>query len=140
MPPLLPDDDGRHVWMNTSTRESPTAAVDMSGPTPPPWFHDVENNRHWDPGHGHWHDGPPPAHATQPPSALMAPLRAPEPWEYDAANNRHWHPGHNHWHAGPPPQMPETTPEVPSETTPEAPAGGAGQWLPDAPPGTPPTP
>ena len=29
--------------------------------TPRPWEYDLVLNRHWDPEHGHWHDGPPPA-------------------------------------------------------------------------------
>lgn len=28
--------------------------------TPEPWEYDEANNRHWHPGHGHWHAGPPP--------------------------------------------------------------------------------
>ena len=32
-----------------------------SGPTPAPWTFDAAKNQHWDPGHGHWHPGPPPA-------------------------------------------------------------------------------
>lgn len=26
-----------------------------------PWQYDATNNRHWNPRHEHWHDGPPPA-------------------------------------------------------------------------------
>ncbi len=28
--------------------------------TPVPWEYDEEHDRHWHPGHGHWHHGPPP--------------------------------------------------------------------------------
>lgn len=35
-----------------------------TGPTTAPatalWQYDAINNQHWDPGHGHWHSGPPP--------------------------------------------------------------------------------
>jgi len=31
-----------------------------AGVTPKAWEYDAANNRHWDPAHGHWHDGPPP--------------------------------------------------------------------------------
>jgi hypothetical protein len=31
------------------------------GPMPKPFEYDAANNRHWDPAHAHWHDGPPPA-------------------------------------------------------------------------------
>ncbi len=70
--------------------------------TPVGWTYDAENDRHWDPTHNHWHDGPPPpsdqraAVATPPPTDV-------EPWHYDEANDQHWDPGHNHWHKGPPP-------------------------------------
>ena len=32
------------------------------GEIPAPWYHDTLNNRHWnpEPGHAHWHPGPPP--------------------------------------------------------------------------------
>lgn len=29
--------------------------------TPVAWQYDAASNRHWDPNHGHWHDGPPPS-------------------------------------------------------------------------------
>jgi len=28
---------------------------------PEPWQYDEANDRHWHPGHNHWHQGPPPA-------------------------------------------------------------------------------
>ncbi len=30
---------------------------------PKPWQYNPSTNQHWHPGHGHWHDGPPPAGA-----------------------------------------------------------------------------
>ena len=77
------------------------------GTTPAPWQYDAVNNQHWDPGHGHWHSGPPPIGGipganTQLP-ATTQPGSTPAPWEYDAVNNQHWDPGHGHWHSGPPP-------------------------------------
>lgn len=41
-----------------------TAGVDLLQPEatgPEPWEYDVVLNKHWDPVHGHWHDGPPPS-------------------------------------------------------------------------------
>ena len=34
--------------------------LEAVGDTPEPWEYDLVTNRHWDPDHGHWHDGPPP--------------------------------------------------------------------------------
>ncbi len=68
--------------------------------TPDPWEYDEENDRHWDPSHSHWHDGPPPPGVLD---AAAGSGETPEPWEYDAENNQHWDPEHNHWHGGPPP-------------------------------------
>lgn len=98
------------------------------GSSPDPWHYDAANDRHWHPGHNHWHDGPPPLEHRDPEQVQPAPAPTdhaspgtgatpapsgmpdtpgatdtPEPWEYDAANDRHWHPGHGHWHRGPPP-------------------------------------
>ncbi|HVR34377.1 MAG TPA: SEC-C metal-binding domain-containing protein [Methylomirabilota bacterium] len=88
------------------------ASPPPAGP-PPAWYYDEANDRHWDPGHGHWHDGPPPLNRSSSPDpgtgTVMPPpeqpLEGPTPdaWHYDEANNRHWHPGHAHWHEGPPP-------------------------------------
>jgi hypothetical protein len=86
--------------------------------TPAAWYHDVVNNRHWHPDHGHWHDGPPPgasaltvsSNQDQPGNisntGIAAPTSTPADWHYDEANNRHWHPDHGHWHDGPPPDAP----------------------------------
>jgi len=93
----------------------------MTTPTvggPKAWDYDPVTNRHFDPGHGHWHDGPAPppesrgtASSSQPsiggvtttPGGHAAPGTTPAPWTYDAAKNQHWDPGHGHWHQGPPP-------------------------------------
>ena len=87
-------------------RDEPVSPQPVASPpvTPTPWYHDVANNRHWHPDHGHWHDGPPPTT----PAGRLAPDAStgsgtPAAWEYDAANNRHWDPDHGHWHDGPPP-------------------------------------
>ena len=37
----------------------PIQVVDPAA-LPDPWEYDSQRNRHWHPGHGHWHDGPPP--------------------------------------------------------------------------------
>jgi hypothetical protein len=57
------------------------------GATPQPWQYDAPRNRYWHPGHGHWHDGPPPdpsqraAAAPAPPATTRTttsqPVRAP---------------------------------------------------------------
>lgn len=117
------------VWGSVSFIGS--SAESTTGSTPEAWEYDEANNRHWDPGHGHWHNGPPPPQhrdpdqeVAQPPAPRLglpgsgpsstgtrgsaendsteAPA-TPKPWEYDAANNRHWDPNHGHWHRGPPP-------------------------------------
>lgn len=31
-----------------------------SGSTPEPWTYNPETDKHWNPTHNHWHDGPPP--------------------------------------------------------------------------------
>lgn len=41
-----------------------SAAFDILQPeaeSPEPWEYDVVLDKHWDPVHGHWHDGPPPS-------------------------------------------------------------------------------
>ena len=83
-----------------------------------PWEYDAATGSHWDPNHGHWHKGPPPANRTPAFAPIPAPGSAPnaapglvetgstpEPWEYDAVNDKHWDPNHRHWHDGPPPQQ-----------------------------------
>jgi len=84
-----------------------------SGATPVAWEYDAARNRHYDPNHGHFHEGPPPppearaATGTPAPGAAGATPSAPTPapWTYDAKNNQHWDPNHGHWHQGPPPQV-----------------------------------
>jgi hypothetical protein len=91
---------------------APTPAATAATPgSPTPWQYDKATNRHWDPNHKHWHDGPPPSNRETPSSAPAltatpdtSPGETPAPWTYDAANNRHWDPNHNHWHQGPPPK------------------------------------
>ena len=61
--------------------------------------YDAENDRYFDPAHGHWHEGRPPQGVAAQPAAGATP----EPWEYDAANDRHYDPTHGHWHEGPVP-------------------------------------
>jgi len=93
---------GRSVQTNESNVQTNESA------DPLPWEYDAVTNRHWDPGHGHWHDGPPPPESARtgggadlsPPAA---PSETPDPWAYDPETDRHWHPDHGHWHNGPPP-------------------------------------
>jgi hypothetical protein len=95
-----------------------TSAPPITGVTAPqPWAYDAATNRHFDPTHGHWHDGPPPPAAARsaagpaaPPApapipgiATPPPGPTPAPWTYDAQKNQHWNPEHGHWHDGPPP-------------------------------------
>jgi hypothetical protein len=89
----------------TATPMAPQAAV----PAGAPWAYDSVANRYWDPGHQHWHDGPPPPPEQRgqpaPPGGMTMPGAGPTPaaWAYDSVSNRHWDPGHGHWHQGPPP-------------------------------------
>lgn len=92
-------------------RADPMAPTSASGPPSEPWAYDSVAKRHYDPGHGHWHDGPPPPPAarglatpTAPATAAPPPDSTPPPWTFDPAGNRHWDPIHGHWHPGPPPQ------------------------------------
>ena len=91
-----------------------------TGPTPAAWTYDAANNRHWDPSHNHWHDGPPPE-GVDAPLAAASPAEPVEAWFYDEANDQHWDPGHNHWHKGPPPppEEREVSTAPPTETSPE---------------------
>ena len=90
---------------------APTTMSGPTGATPQPWAYDAATNRHFDPNHGHWHDGaPPPLEARGVSSGAPAPGVAgtessgptPAPWTYDAQKNQHWDPVHGHWHPGPP--------------------------------------
>lgn len=78
-----------------------------TGTRPDPWAYDSVANRHYDPVHGHWHDGPPPPLAARgtaaPPGASPPSGPTPAAWTFDPATNRHWDPNHGHWHPGPPP-------------------------------------
>lgn len=116
--------------MLRSDRSEPTASsVVPPGERPAPYTYDSLRNQHFDPVHGHWHDGRPPvsagASASGPAAAAPAPGETPTPaptpaappasppattapatpapWTYDAERNQHWDPGHQHWHQGPPP-------------------------------------
>jgi hypothetical protein len=94
---------------------APTTMSDPAGATPQAWTYDATTNRHFDPNHGHWHDGPPPppgargVASTPQPSLGQVPVPGaagagtPAPWTYDAQKNQHWNPEHGHWHPGPPP-------------------------------------
>jgi len=104
--------------------------TDLAIADPEPWEYDPVRNQHFDPtpGHGHWHDGPPPDRAggnlvpsatpdagglpTLPPLDLAEPAPAPAPaaqagdpgaWDYDAENDRHWNPNTRVWDQGMPP-------------------------------------
>ena len=76
----------------------------LAGQTPAPWQYDSVTDKHWDPNHAHWHDGPAPASANPD-------IQNPEPWQYDPATNKHWDPVHSHWHDGPAPVSPTTAPD-----------------------------
>jgi hypothetical protein len=102
--------------MIRADRRSETAPASVPAEErPAPWTYDSLTNRHFDPGHGHWHDGRPPASTTgqapaatgsqAPPGAASPPATAtpPQPWTYDSEKNQHWDPNHQHWHPGLPP-------------------------------------
>lgn len=98
---------------------APTVMPGLAGAAPHPWTYDPATNRHYDPSHGHWHDGPPPSpeargvSSTPPPglgqlpvpgvAGTTSPGPTPAPWTYDAVKNQHWDPAHGHWHPGRPP-------------------------------------
>lgn len=82
----------------------PVANPGPEGQDREPWEYDAATNRHWDPNHRHWHQGPPPARSAE---------GAPEPWQYNPETNQHWDPRHGHWHSGPPPENPPSTPPQP---------------------------
>ena len=88
---------------------APSAAVAPNAGDPPAYYYDEANDRHWDPGHNHWHSGPPPApgQTLGPSPQVPAPpgITDPAPWQYDAATDRHYDPDHRHWHGGPPPDQ-----------------------------------
>lgn len=89
--------------------EPAPVVIQTGNGTPEPWYYDAVLNRHWDPGHAHWHSGPPPPLESRETGAAAgatpatAPAETPAPWYYDAVNDQHWDPGHAHWHPGPPP-------------------------------------
>jgi hypothetical protein len=115
--PLTPSNGTAPAPIATTTSPTASATAPASG-TPQAWQYDPATNRHWDPNHGHWHDGPAPPESQRgssaptttmtpapgPTSAQGTPTGAtPAPWTYDAATNQHWDPNHGHWHSGPPP-------------------------------------
>lgn len=97
----------------------PAAAV--AGPEPAPWTYDSVTNQHWDPGHKHWHPGPPSNQG----HAGVAPRTAPDipnpaPWQYDATSNQYFDPDHGHWHSGQPPAGKGAGGPTPAPAAPEA--------------------
>ena len=102
------------VWFGirmTGESRAPAAPVQPWPGTAPqragePWEYDAASDSHWDPGHGHWHKGRPPADpdAQNSGGTQQSPAGGtPAPWEYDPAKNQHWDPNHGHWHDGRPP-------------------------------------
>jgi len=101
--------------VSTTSSTSSISADHPTGQSPAPWFYDAASDRHWVPGHEHWHSGPPPPLDQRQSGALDLGFglgttnadhptgQTPEPWFFDAANNQHWHAPHGHWHPGPPP-------------------------------------
>lgn len=89
------------------------AVPPITGTTPKPYEYNSATNKHWDPAHQHWHDGPPPTGTPNPqttspnpvvtPATLPPGTPTPKPYEYNAATNQHWDPTHQHWHNGKPP-------------------------------------
>jgi len=95
---------------STPLSNDPTATAPPAGATPVAWEYDAARNRHYDPNHGHFHEGPPPPPEARVASAQGAPGTAPAgptpaAWTYDEKNNQHWDPNHGHWHQGPPPPV-----------------------------------
>ena len=48
----------RHPLITTKARQPLKLTAPQSPPQP--WEYNPSTNQHWHPGHGHWHDGPPP--------------------------------------------------------------------------------
>ncbi|MCA1810320.1 MAG: thioredoxin family protein [Lentisphaerae bacterium] len=42
-------------------KDKPATTTGATKQTPVPYEYDAANDRYWDPGHGHWHQGKPPA-------------------------------------------------------------------------------
>lgn len=108
---------GAGMWF--MNRGGSNAGVTPQQPVGPvragtPWEYDAATNTHWDPGHGHWHAGPPPTNPDSLPAVGGPAGATPAPYQYDSTTNRHWDPGHGHWHEGPPP----AGAQVPGGTTP----------------------
>lgn len=92
-----------------------TSSTSPSLTNPQPWQYDPATNQHWNPnpGHVHWHSGPPPTNPVTSPlgssatSGTKVPsppdIPNPQPWQYDAATYSHYDPNHAHWHSGLPP-------------------------------------
>ena len=116
---------------SSSIGASSTSGSQVSAPAnitnPSPWQYEAVTDRHYDPNHAHWHNGPPPTNPTSPPlgssssfgSQVSAPpnITNPSPWQYDAVTDRFYDPNHGHWHGGPPPADPITSPQGSSSTS-----------------------
>ncbi len=113
---------------------SATSSTGIAAPpnitNPTPWQYDVATDRHYDPGHGHWHFGRPPndpsaaARATAADGQVPAPSNSPsaQPWQYDTATDRHFDPNHGHWHSGlPPTDRGAVKPPAPGDRVPAPP-------------------
>lgn len=109
-PVLTPSDFNPAVTTNPAFSTNPSSA--STGTTPKPYEYNAATNQYWDPGHRHWHQGPPPppesqkvlsANPVTPPAGLPPGTPTPKPYEYNPVTNQYWDPGHNHWHNGPPP-------------------------------------
>ncbi len=114
MPPAGTGTTAGSTPLTTSAPTPGAVTPSASVPAPPgvaaePWAYDAATNRHFDPSHGHWHNGPPPPPQSRgAANAMPAPATtpsgpAPAAWTYDQAKNQHWDPAHQHWHQGPPP-------------------------------------
>ncbi len=90
-----------------------------------PYAYDAENDRYFDPAHGHMHPGRPPQGTAPAGQAAATTGATPLDWEYDAAKNQHYNPGHGHWHAGPPPSQGGSPAAAPgAEAVPALPPAG----------------
>ncbi len=95
--------------LGSSPFSTGTTPVTTPGSTPAPWEYNAATNQHWDPNHGHWHSGRPPADKVTGPApatgttAPTTPATTPKAWEYNPDTNQHWDPNHGHWHSGPAP-------------------------------------
>ena len=115
-----PGQPGAPGTFSSSQQASSNQGPLTVGLAPEPWQYDTTGSRHWDPGHRHWHDGPPPPqqesgglNTTAPAGNTNPNIPNPQPWQYDPTTNQYFDPNHGHWHTGQPPSPDQRTSQAP---------------------------